>query len=110
MAREVLVLLYKKDKWHQHLDYLIDNHIFLQLTKNEGIKITCTDGLNIDNIKNKSFFGYKLIGIKKVNVSNKSSQFMKLHFFNCIALGKILLDMKGVYLSCESFFNKIKEL
>ena len=47
------IYLYKKNRWHQHLEYLIDDNILIQAT---------TEGLRIKYFKE---FNYKKL-IKKI--------------------------------------------
>lgn len=109
MERKVLVILYKKDRFYQHLDYVLNEKIFIQITKNNFNISYLKDYKIKERLSNKSFNGYKMIGCKEVIVNIETQyEFMKLHFYNCISLGKILLGMRGIFFSCESFFNKIK--
>lgn len=103
----ITILLYKKEKLHQHLDYIIDNHILIQPTYT-GLNIRYIRKLNIDNLKHKDLKGYKLIGIKRIYAKNKSKNILNsMTLYNCISIGKILLGIKGLYISCSHFFNKI---
>ncbi len=101
------IYLYKKNRWYQHLEYLIDDSILIQATT-EGLKIKYLKEFNYKKLIKKNLNGYFLCGVKEINIDNTNNTINKLHLYNCISIGKILLGMKGIYFSCEQFFNKVK--
>ncbi len=110
LNRKITIILLKKDLWHQHLMYVIDDKILINPIKNNILLQTGFDCNVVDRLKNKSILGYKMVASKTVKQNiKKYNQFMNLHFYNCISIGKILLNMNGIYFSCSQFFNKIQE-
>lgn len=111
LNRKITIILLKKNFWRQHLMYVIDDKILINPIKNNLLTQTNFNCNVADRLKNKSILGYKMIASKNIKQNIKQhNQFMKLHFYNCISIGKILLNMNGFYFSCSHFFNKIKEV
>lgn len=110
MEQKVLVILLKKSLFRQHLIYVVDNITIDTTDRNLFVYNKKTDINLCKVLKNKRFGGYKFVASKIVyknnNVDNKKMLFHPF-LYNCISMGKILLNKKGIYFSCTHFFNNL---
>lgn len=110
LNRKITIILLKKDFLHQHLMYVVNDTILINPLENNILLNSDFEYNLLDKLRNKSMLGYKMVATKTIyQNTEKHYNFMGLHFYNCISIGKILLNMKGIYFSCSQFFNKIKE-
>lgn len=109
MEQKVLVILLQKSFFKQHLIYVVDNIVIDTTDKNLFI-YNKKSNINLCKLlKQKNIGGYKFIASKivyKNNINNKNLLF-NLFLYNCISIGKILLNKKGFYFSCKHFFNNL---
>lgn len=110
MEQKVLVILLKKSLFKQHLIYVIDN-IVIDTTDRNLFIYNKKQNLNLCKLlKQKKIGGYKFIASKiihKSNSINNKNLLFKIFLYNCISIGKILLNKKGIYFSCTHFFNNL---
>ena len=110
MEQKVLVILLQKSLFKQHLIYVVDN-IVIDTTDRNLFIYNKKQNLNLCKLlKQKKIGGYKFkaskVVIKDNSVDNKNLLF-KLFSYNCISIGKILLNKRGFYFSCTHFFNNL---
>ena len=110
MEQKVLVILLQKNFFKQHLIYVVDNIVIDTTDRNLFVYNKKTDINLCKVLKNKRFGGYKFVASKIVyknnDVNNKNLLF-NLFLYNCISIGKILLNKRGIYFSCTHFFNNL---
>ena len=105
MRQTVKAILVIKNK-HQHIIYVINNCMIID-TLETGLAVYPDRSRLLEMI---DFAGYRVIDMveKQTNTLGKS-QFMHLHFFNCISMGKILFNQKGIFFNCKSFIKALKK-
>lgn len=115
MQDTVLVVLFENKKNKKgHLLYVLNDFIILNV---DNKKLNITTNKNIVNIllniynNKKNFKDLEIVDMIRINmnkIKSKYSFYMKPNIFNCISLGKNILGVRGLYFSCNSFFNKLK--
>ena len=110
MVVNTILIKRKQYKWYQnryHLMYILDDTLIIDPTYRAIIYYISTFKELLNNINEYYVF------VENININieqDKQNNCMKLHFYNCISTGKILLNVSGIYFTCKQFINKLKRL
>lgn len=102
------IVLLKNKKEHYHLTYIIENQLLIDPTYNGLQFYNC----NFEKLtKFKEFLeDYKIVDNVVLDIDEaKRKVFLKPFIFNCISFGKLMTGQKGLFFSCKSFIQKLKE-